>query len=98
MTLPTIQRLLSDGHGDRHIASTLGVTRHRARVLMREAERAPPIAASAPGSELLRYDAACRAVAEARTFDEVRSWEDKAAAVREYGRRIRNRSIEIDAI
>jgi hypothetical protein len=33
---------------------------------------------------LLKYDAACRAVAEAKTLDEVRDWEDKAAAVREY--------------
>jgi hypothetical protein len=31
---------------------------------------------------ILKYDAACRAVAEAKTLDEVRDWEDKAAAVR----------------
>lgn len=47
---------------------------------------------------LLRYDAACAALAEARSFDEVRDWEDKAAAVREYARRARNRSLEIDAL
>lgn len=47
---------------------------------------------------LLKYDAACRAIAEARGFDEVRAWEDKAAAVREYGRRARNRSMELDAL
>jgi hypothetical protein len=47
---------------------------------------------------LLKYDAACRAVAEAKTFDEVRDWEDKAAAVREYTRRIGNRALELDAI
>lgn len=40
MSLPTVRQLLSDGHGDRHIASTLGVTRHRARVLMTEAQAA----------------------------------------------------------
>ena len=33
---------------------------------------------------LLTYDAACRAVAEAKTPDEVRDWEDRTAAVREY--------------
>lgn len=47
---------------------------------------------------LLKYDAACRAIAEAKSVDEVSEWIDKAAAVREYGRRIRNRQIEIDAI
>jgi len=47
---------------------------------------------------LLRYDAACRAIAEAKTFDEVRDWEDKAAAVREYTRRIGNRALELDAL
>lgn len=47
---------------------------------------------------LLKYDAACRAIAEAKTVDEVAGWIDKAAAVREYGRRIKNRQLEIDAI
>jgi N6-adenosine-specific RNA methylase IME4 len=49
-------------------------------------------------SAVLKYDAACRAIAEAKSVDEVTDWIDKAAAVREYGRRIRNRQIEIDAI
>lgn len=47
---------------------------------------------------VLRYDAACRAIAEAKTVDEVTDWIDKAAAVREYGRRIKNRQMEIDAV
>lgn len=46
----------------------------------------------------LKYDAACRAISEAKTVDEVSEWIDKAAAVREYGRRIKNRQLEIDAI
>lgn len=46
---------------------------------------------------LLRYDAACQALAEAKTVDEVAEWSDKAAAVREYARRINNRSLELDA-
>lgn len=49
-------------------------------------------------TSLLRYDAACQALAEAKSFDEVRDWEDKAAAVREYARRAKNRSLEIDAL
>jgi hypothetical protein len=47
---------------------------------------------------LLKYDAARQAVAECKTFDEVRDWEDKAAAVREYSRRIGDRAMELDAI
>ena len=47
---------------------------------------------------VLKYDAACRAISEAKSIDEVSDWIDKAAAVREYGRRIKNRQIEIDAI
>jgi N6-adenosine-specific RNA methylase IME4 len=47
---------------------------------------------------LLKYDAACRAIAEAKTVDEVTDWIDKAAAVREYGRRIKDRRMELDAI
>jgi hypothetical protein len=47
---------------------------------------------------LLRYDEACRAIAEAKSFDEVQDWIDKAAAVKEYTRRIHNRQLEIDAI
>lgn len=47
---------------------------------------------------LLRYDIARRAVAEAKTFDEVRDWEDKAAAMQEYCRRARDRTLELDAM
>lgn len=47
---------------------------------------------------VLKYDEACRAIAEAKTIDEVTTWIDKAAAVREYGRRIKNRQLELDAL
>jgi hypothetical protein len=47
---------------------------------------------------VLKYDEACRAIAEAKTVDEVTDWIDKAAAVREYGRRIKNRQLEVDAL
>jgi hypothetical protein len=47
---------------------------------------------------LLRYDIARQAIAEAVSFDEVRDWEDKAAAVKEYGRRINDRSMIINAL
>jgi hypothetical protein len=38
-SLTTVKALLSEGHGDRHIAGALGVTRHEARNLMRQVER-----------------------------------------------------------
>jgi hypothetical protein len=49
-------------------------------------------------TSLLRYDIARQAIAEAVSFDEVRDWEDKAAAVKEYGRRIGDRSMIINAL
>lgn len=48
-------------------------------------------------SRLTFYDAALRAVAQAKRFDDVKDWTDKAAAVREYARRAGDRALEIDA-
>jgi hypothetical protein len=97
---PPLSQLISEGKGDRAIARLLGVTRHKARELIREYERsrfAAPAVVTA-GTGLSYYEAACRAVAEAKGFDEVREWEDKAAAVKEYSRRVKNRSLELDAM
>jgi N6-adenosine-specific RNA methylase IME4 len=46
---------------------------------------------------LLRYDAACRALAEAKTIDEVRDVMGRADAVRVYARQAQNRQLENDA-
>lgn len=48
--------------------------------------------------ELVKYDAACRAVAEAVTIDEVKEITNRAEAARAYARQAKNRSMEIDAI
>jgi hypothetical protein len=48
-------------------------------------------------SSVDRYDAACRAVAEAKSIDEVKDFRDKAEAMRAYARQARNRQLEIDA-
>lgn len=56
----------------------------------------PPIEVGGPGA-LTRYDEARRAIAECKSFDDVRDWEDKAAALQEYGRRARDRTLELDA-
>lgn len=47
--------------------------------------------------ELLKYDEACRAVAEAKTIDEAHDLANKAEAVRIYARQAKNRQMEFDA-
>lgn len=47
--------------------------------------------------DLLRYDSACRAIAECRAVDDVKDLRDKAEAIRIYARQARNRDLEIDA-
>jgi len=46
---------------------------------------------------LVRYDAACRALAAAKTTDEVKDLRDRAEAMRAYARQAKNRQLEIDA-
>lgn len=48
-------------------------------------------------NELVRYDAACRAVAEAKTLDEAKGIHDQAEAMRAYARQAKNRQLEVDA-
>src|SRR5260370_41464534 len=47
--------------------------------------------------ELARYDRACRALAEARSVDEVKDVRDIAMAMRLYAKQAKNRDLEADA-
>lgn len=48
-------------------------------------------------STLIKYEAACRALAACKAVDEVKNLLDKAEAMRLYGRMARDKTLEIDA-
>ena len=48
-------------------------------------------------AQLIKYEAACRALAECKAIDEVKAWADKAAAMQAYGKMAKDKSLEIDA-
>jgi hypothetical protein len=58
---------------------------------------ATEIVASAPAPALIRYDAACLAVAAAKTVDDVKEITAQAEAVRAYAKQAKNRQLELDA-
>lgn len=47
--------------------------------------------------QLIRYDAACRALAECKAIDEVKDWRDKAQALQAYAKQAKNKQLEVDA-
>lgn len=48
-------------------------------------------------TNLVRYDAACRAIAEAASFDEAKDLRDKGEAMRAYARQAKNKQLEVQA-
>jgi len=51
----------------------------------------------AASSDLVRYDAACKALAVAKSTDDVKTIRDHAEAMRAYARQAKNKQLEIDA-
>lgn len=49
-------------------------------------------------SELVKYDAACRAVAECKSVDEAKDIRDKSIAMKAYAKQAKNKELEADAV
>lgn len=98
-----LSTLLAEGKGDRAIARQLSeetgehITRNwvRTNALKLAGNRAPAIVK--PG-DLSHYDMGCRALAQAKTLEEVLDVHDKAAAMAEYFRRANERAPLMDLL
>ncbi|WP_144378486.1 hypothetical protein [Mesorhizobium amorphae] len=58
---------------------------------------AEPAPVEQGGVSLVRYDAACRALAEAKSVDDVKDVRDRSEAMRAYAKQAKNKQLEVDA-
>ena len=102
--LPKVRQLR--GLSTRAIGAKLGISRQQAERLLKKLQledarlaQSTALAVIPPSAlpALSRYDTARRALAEAKTFDEVMNIADQASAIKEYARRAKDRQLEIDA-
>jgi hypothetical protein len=68
-----------------------------ASFILHSIRSAATFTASTSGTGLPKYDAACRALAEAKSVDEVKHIHDWAGKMQAYAKQARNRSVEADA-
>jgi N6-adenosine-specific RNA methylase IME4 len=98
--LATIRPFLGQNLSDGAIAERVGLNRHQVRRLrhkaMMEAATGPAVQQNASGP-LVLYETACRALAQAKSVDEVQDVRDKAEAIRIYARMAKNKDLEVDA-
>lgn len=99
--LERIAALHAEGHGDRHIAGVLKITRHAVRnaLLQLAKARTTAITAAAPMARgpLELYHALCQALAEAKLIEDVLPLLDQIEHVKLYAKQVRDQQLRADA-
>jgi len=99
--LERIAALHAEGHGDRHIAGVLKITRHAVRNGLLQIAKARTTAITAAASmargPLELYHALCQALADAKLIEDVLPLLDQIEHVKLYAKQVRNQELKADA-